>query len=80
VLKDILNQLQQIGRAVAPEAGKFSVSKMAAGIVQMLAILMLLVTLWKMHGDQLQSASVYAMLCVALQAMALTFFVMFRNK
>lgn len=79
-LKDILNKLQQVQRAVAPEATGFSFSKMAAGIVQMLAVMMLLVTLWKMHADQLQAASVYAMLSVALQVMALTFFVMFRNK
>jgi D-glycero-D-manno-heptose 1,7-bisphosphate phosphatase len=79
-LKDILTGIQQIGRAVAPDGGGFCFSKMAAGIVQILAILMLAVAFWKMCADQLPAAQVYATLGVALQAMALTFFVMFRNK
>lgn len=54
----------------------FNVAKVLAGIVQVLALLALLLAMWRMATDQLAQAALWAQIAAVLQIMALTFFIM----
>jgi hypothetical protein len=64
------------------EIEEFSFLKLAGGIVQMLALLTLLISVIYVLGSQprIPAATFWAVISVALQTMALTFFTIQRNK
>lgn len=67
--------------ADAPQAEPFSVARMVAGTVQMLAVLALLIVAWRSAFDaEVMGTLVWAVVAVALQAMSLTFYVMQRVR
>ena len=80
VRQEILRHVRQLANAGQSE--EFSFTKLLAGIVQMLALLALLLTFWRMlqGAGQLQAAMVWGIIAVALQMMALTFFMMQRQR
>ena len=80
VRQEILRHVRRL--AVERYAEEFSFTKLLAGVVQMLALLALLMTFWRMlQGDeQLPAATLWGIITVALQMMALTFFIMQRSR
>lgn len=79
VRREILSYVRQLVRAEEHE--EFSITKLLAGIIQMVAILALFVTAWKMiAGGATATASLWAQVAMTLQVMALTFFMMQRGK
>jgi len=78
---EILSHLRRLVRY--SELEEFSFLKLAGGIVQMLALLTLLIAILYVLGsgiDRIAVATFWAILSVALQVMALTFFTIQRNK
>ena len=78
IRREILRHVRQLVRAGHVE--EFSFTKLVAGIVQVLTLLTLLITLIQMLRDQIALAQLWATVSVALQMMALSFFVMHRTK
>jgi len=78
IRREILRHVRQLVRAGHVE--EFSFTKLIAGIVQVLTLLTLLITLIQMLRDQIALAQLWATVSVALQMMALSFFVMHRTK
>ncbi|MFP3937763.1 MAG: D-glycero-alpha-D-manno-heptose-1,7-bisphosphate 7-phosphatase [Phycisphaerae bacterium] len=80
VRREILRHLRQFVRS--SEAEEFSLSKLFAGILQVLVFMPLLLCIWKMLGGESEfaQAAVWALLAILLQLMALTFFIMHRGK
>lgn len=79
VRQEILRHVRQL--AVERQTEDFSFTKLLGGVVQMFALLSLLLTFWRMlQQDQLQAAIFWAIVTVALQTMALTFFMMQRQR
>ena len=76
---EVLRYIRQLARA-EDHHEEFSLSKLIGGVVQVLAILALIIALWRMATDALGQAQLWATLGVALQAMALTFFTMHRGR
>jgi hypothetical protein len=70
---DILRYVKQIAQTKDED---FNVAKVLAGIAQVLAILGLLLAMWRMATDQAQQAMLWAQVAAVLQIMALTFFIM----
>jgi D-glycero-D-manno-heptose 1,7-bisphosphate phosphatase len=78
VQREILRSLRRIDGS---QEEYFSLMKLAAGAVQVVAILAVLVTAVKMTTpDELPTATVWGLIAVALQVMALTFFTLQRNR
>jgi len=81
VRREILQHVRQIARR--DEAEEFSITKLLAGIIQMLALLALALVFYRMlrpsEGSMVE-AQIWATVAVALQVMALTFFVMQRDR
>ena len=80
VRMEILSHVRRLVRS--NEIEEFSFLKLAGGIVQMLALLTLLIAVLYVLGTRprISSATFWAIICVALQTMALTFFTIQRNK
>ena len=80
---EILRHVRQFAQRSLAEQEEFSITKLIAGIVQVLALLsLLLVLISGVRGvrGELASAQLWALVAVALQVMALTFFMMQRSK
>jgi D-glycero-D-manno-heptose 1,7-bisphosphate phosphatase len=80
VRREILRHVRQFVRS--REAEEFSLSKLFAGILQVLVFMPLLLCIWKMLSGQQAAAeaAVWALLAILLQVMSLTFFVMHRSR
>jgi len=81
VRMEILSHVRRLVRR--GELEEFSFLKLAGGIVQMLALLTLLIAVLYFLGSgpgRIPMATFWAIISVALQAMALTFFTIQRNK
>jgi len=80
VRMEILSHVRRLVRST--EIEEFSFLKLAGGIVQMLALLTLLIAVIYVLGTrpQISAATFWAVISVALQTMALTFFTIQRNK
>jgi len=78
VRQEILRYVRQM--VVERQTEEFSFTKLLGGIVQMLALLALMLTFWRMLQQELQAATVWGIVTVALQVMALTFFMMTRPR
>lgn len=80
VRMEILSHLRRLVRRGEHE--EFSFLKLAGGIVQMLALLTLLIAVLKVLAShpRLNDAIFWALIAIALQVMALTFFSIHRNK
>ncbi len=80
VRREILRHLRQFVRS--REVEEFSLSKLFAGIVQVLVFMPLLLCIWRMLGGEegLVQAAVWALLAILLQLMALTFYMMHRSR
>ncbi len=77
VQREILSGLRQLlGR---PQAVKFSLTRMIAAVAQVLAVLALVIAFVQMSHGQMLSAIAWAVVAVAVQILALTFFVMRRS-
>jgi D,D-heptose 1,7-bisphosphate phosphatase len=70
---EILRYVKQIAQTKDED---FNVAKVLAGIAQVLALLGLLLAMWRMATDQVQQAMLWAQVAAVLQIMALTFFIM----
>jgi len=79
VRREILQHVRHLVHMEAHE--EFNVTKLIAGIVQVLALLGLLIVFWKLLGgpERLAEATVWGLIAVTLQVMALTFFMMQRK-
>ena len=73
VCQEILRYVRQIAHVKEED---FNVAKVLAGIVQVLAILALMLAMWRMATDQPAQAALWAQMATVLQIMALTFFIM----
>ena len=80
VRMEILSHVRRLVRST--EIEEFSFLKLAGGIVQMLALLTLLIAVLYVLSarPQIPAATFWAVISVALQTMALTFFTIQRNK
>jgi D-glycero-D-manno-heptose 1,7-bisphosphate phosphatase len=70
---EILRYVKQIAQTKDED---FNIAKVMAGIAQVLALLGLLLAMWRMVTDQMQQAMLWAQIAAVLQVMALTFFIM----
>ncbi len=77
---EILRHVRQFAQTSLTDQEEFSVTKLMAGIVQVLALLSLLLVLISGTTDEGASAQLWALVAIALQVMALTFFMMQRSK
>jgi D,D-heptose 1,7-bisphosphate phosphatase len=77
---EILRHVRQFAQTSLTDQEEFSITKLIAGIVQVLALLSLLLVLISGVGGEVASAQLWAMVAIALQVMALTFFMMQRSK
>lgn len=75
---EVLRYVRQLARAEGHE--EFSLAKLIGGIVQVLAVLALVVALWRMTAEASQQAQLWATLAAAMQLMALTLFTMHRGR
>ncbi|MCJ7543168.1 MAG: HAD family hydrolase [Phycisphaerae bacterium] len=73
VCLEILRYVKHLAQAKDED---FNIAKVLAGIVQVLALLGLLLAMWRMATDQLAQAALWAQIAAVLQIMALTFFIM----
>ena len=78
VRQEILRHVRQMARA--GEADDFSFTKVFGAIAQVLALLALLIVMWKMIGEQVAEATPWGLIAVVLQVMALTFFTIQRRS
>ncbi len=78
IRKEILRHVRQLARS--EHAEEFSILKLVGGIVQVLALLSLIIVFWKMLDDKIDHATLWALIAVVLQVMALTFFTVHRPK
>lgn len=78
VRQEILRYVRQM--VMERQSEEFSLTKLLGGIVQMLALLGLLLAFWKMMQNQTQMAMLWGQITIALQLMALTFFMMKSNR
>jgi D-glycero-D-manno-heptose 1,7-bisphosphate phosphatase len=69
---EILRELRQLTRAQHVE--EFSLIKLFAAIVQVLALLALVIVFVKMLGDRIQEATLWALIAIAAQLISLTLF------
>jgi D-glycero-D-manno-heptose 1,7-bisphosphate phosphatase len=76
LLNNILGQLQKMQRAEM--FGEFSITRLMAGIVQIIVLFCLVITVWFLMSPNRQDSSVYITLgfAIVFQLMALTFYIM----
>jgi len=67
-------------RLTQAQPEEFTVSKLIAGTVQVLALLALLLVAWRWMTDRLEQARLWAQIAMTLQVMALTFYMMHRSR
>jgi hypothetical protein len=72
VRREILSCVRQMARSESVE--EFSFIKLFAAIVQVLALLALFIVFYKMLNEQIQHATLWAQIAIALQLMSLTLF------
>ncbi len=77
---EILRHVRQFAQTSLTDREEFSITKLIAGIVQVLALLSLLLVLISGVSGEVLSAQLWALVAIALQVMALTFFMMQRSK
>jgi hypothetical protein len=75
--RELLGYVRQIARAGTAE--EFNPAKLVGGIVQILALVGLLMTLWKMIEGQTSLALMWGQVTMVGQLMALTLFVLARR-
>jgi D-glycero-D-manno-heptose 1,7-bisphosphate phosphatase len=80
LLNDILGQLKKMQRAEM--FGEFSITRLLAGVVQIIVLFCLVITVWFLMSPSRQDSSVYITLGFAMvfQLMALTFYIMQGRK
>lgn len=78
VREEILRYVRQMART--GEADDFSFTKVFGAIAQVLALLVLLIVVWKIIGEQVADATSWGLIAVVLQVMALTFFTIQRRS
>jgi len=79
VRREILRLVRQLVKT--GQSPEFSATKLVGGVVQVFALLSLLLVFWKLLGmAPIEEAMVWALITVALQVMALTFFVMHQRR
>lgn len=81
IQREILQHVRQMARSEGTE--EFSITKLIAGIIQMLALLSIVLVFLKMlrpSENSMAEAQVWATVAVMLQVMALTFFMMQRGR
>lgn len=77
IRREMLRHLRTLVRV---EGEEFSFTKLIGGIVQVLTLLTLLIALVAMMRDRIAQAQLWATIAVALQMMALSFFIMHRTR
>jgi len=77
VRREILRYVRRLARS--QELQEFTFTKMIAGVVQVLALLVLLLAFWRAVAGDIPGAQLWATFAAALQVMTLTFFMMHRN-
>ncbi len=77
---EILRHVRQFAQRSLAEQEEFSITKLIGGIVPVLALLSLLLVLISGVGGDVPLANLWALVAIALQVMALTFFMMQRSK
>ena len=75
--RELLGYVRQIARGGAQE--EFNPAKLLGGIVQVLALLGLMMTLWNMLDDRTAAALVWGQVTMVGQLLALTLFVLARR-
>ena len=78
VRQEILQCVRQI--VAERQSEEFSFTRVLAGVVQMLGLLALGLTFLRMLSDEIPAASLWALIALVLQVMALTFFMMQRQR
>ena len=80
LLNDILRQLKKMQRAEM--FGEFSITRLMAGVVQIIVLFCLVITVWFLMSPNRQDSSVYITLgfAIVFQLMALTFYIMQGRK
>ncbi|MFP4054389.1 MAG: D-glycero-beta-D-manno-heptose 1,7-bisphosphate 7-phosphatase [Phycisphaerae bacterium] len=71
---------EQLDRYVVRQGEQFSVTKLLAGVTQMLVVMALIAVFWKSVNGHLAEATLWAIVSVTLQAMSLTLYVMNRLR
>ena len=79
VRMEILRYVRQMSKSAMEKREEFSITKLIAGIIQVLALVSLLMALLTYLRDATGPAQVWATVSVSLQVMALTFFIMQRT-
>lgn len=83
VRMEILRHVRQLSQSAVGGHEEFSVTKLIAGIIQVLALLALLLTaVTALHGGEgsTATAQLWALVAIVLQMMSLTFFIMQRSR
>lgn len=80
LLNNILGQLKKMQRAEM--FGEFSITRLMAGVVQIIVLFCLVITVWFLMSPNRQDSSVYITLgfAIVFQLMALTFYIMQGRK
>jgi D-glycero-D-manno-heptose 1,7-bisphosphate phosphatase len=80
LLNDVMGQLKKMQRAEM--FGEFSITRLMAGIVQIVVLFCLVITVWFLMSPNRQDSSVYITLgfAIVFQLMALTFYIMQGRK
>lgn len=79
VRMEILRYVRQMSKSAMEKRDEFSITKLIAGIIQVLALVSLLLAMLTYARDATGAAQVWATVSVSLQVMALTFFIMQRT-
>ncbi len=75
---EILRHVRRL--ATEQHSEEFSFLKLLAAVVQMLVLMTLVLTFWRMLENHIAAATLWAVISVALQVMALTFVLTQRNR
>ncbi len=78
VRQEILRYVRQL--VASQQSEDFSFTKLIAGIIQMIALLPLAMTIYKAMTNEVPVATMWGTITVAIQVMALTFFLMQRPR
>ena len=78
VRQEILRHVRQL--VASQQSEDFSFTKLIAGIIQMIALLPLAMTIYKAMMEDVATATMWGTITVAIQVMALTFFLMQRPR
>ena len=78
VRQEILRCVRQF--VAERHSNEFSYTKFLAGVIQMLAVMMLVLTIIRMVQGEIPAATVWGIVSMVLQTMSLTLFLMQRNR